>query len=506
MSSERESLIAAIRESPDDDTLRLVCADWFEDQGDEANVARAELIRLQIQRANLPIEDDRHSELQARELRLLKRFAPVWRGKHFAGKEVHFRRGFIEYVKLHLHDFLHQRRDMLRLEPVRDVCLTGWLHSPSDLVRRVAKRDEWQYIETLRIPQEHPTAPQQRPRDLVFLLRFAPLSRLKSLHCPPLVFESDTQRYFADLPVLGRLRELRLSGWNDRPVWLRCSELAFWNRLTSLELLLSSETPSALSVLHDRLPPGLQNLKLSCVHSGADYSPDDPFFARLTQLPLRRLSLGFHPLPESTLARLLAEPTRWDLRELSLRYCGLTAAHARMIAAAPRLKNLHSLDLSLNDEFGVEAARALFSSPHLRSVVHLNLSSSRVRNKGVEALASAGWNHLRSLDLTASWVGPEGLRALLDSPNVQRLTSLGLGENGNQGEPHIDVSPELAMRLTQLPHLVRLRLSPQRLDRRIEPILNGSESLAWVLIEPDDDPGYQEAHAPEREPPVEDVQ
>jgi uncharacterized protein (TIGR02996 family) len=74
MSSERAALIAAIREAPDDDELRLVCADWFEEQGDEASVARAEFIRTQIERANLPPEDVRHSELQARELRLLKRY------------------------------------------------------------------------------------------------------------------------------------------------------------------------------------------------------------------------------------------------------------------------------------------------------------------------------------------------------------------------------------------------------------------------------------------------
>lgn len=41
MSSERAALIAAIRESPDDDGLRLMCSDWFEEQGDEASVARA---------------------------------------------------------------------------------------------------------------------------------------------------------------------------------------------------------------------------------------------------------------------------------------------------------------------------------------------------------------------------------------------------------------------------------------------------------------------------------
>jgi uncharacterized protein (TIGR02996 family) len=151
MSSLRTALIAAIRAAPGDDAPRLICADWLEEQGGEANVARAEFIRIQIQRANLPPDDLRHSELQARELRLLKRYAPVWCGSHFVFKKVRFRRGFIEYVHLHLRHFLHHRRQMLALEPVRDVSLTGFFRAPDDLIRRVAGCEEWEEIETLRI-------------------------------------------------------------------------------------------------------------------------------------------------------------------------------------------------------------------------------------------------------------------------------------------------------------------------------------------------------------------
>ncbi len=77
MATERADLIAAIRAAPDDNALRLVCADWFEEQGDEASVARAEFIRVQLQRATLPLSDPLHSELQARELRLVKRWSRI---------------------------------------------------------------------------------------------------------------------------------------------------------------------------------------------------------------------------------------------------------------------------------------------------------------------------------------------------------------------------------------------------------------------------------------------
>ena len=107
----------------------------------------------------MPPDDVRHSELQARELRLLKRYAPVWCGSHFVFRKVRFRRGFIEYVHLHLRHFLHHRRQLLALEPIRDVSLTGWKRAPDHLVRRVAGCAEWQCIETLRI---HPPGAPQR--------------------------------------------------------------------------------------------------------------------------------------------------------------------------------------------------------------------------------------------------------------------------------------------------------------------------------------------------------
>jgi uncharacterized protein (TIGR02996 family) len=46
-----QGLLADIIDNPDDDTPRLVYADWMEEKGDPA---RAELIRTQIERTRLP--------------------------------------------------------------------------------------------------------------------------------------------------------------------------------------------------------------------------------------------------------------------------------------------------------------------------------------------------------------------------------------------------------------------------------------------------------------------
>src|SRR5262249_29464232 len=206
MTDQRAALIAGIREAPDADAPRLVCADWFEEQGDEASVARAEFIRVQIERARLPADDVRHSELAARELRLLKRYAGVWCGSHFVFKKVRFRRGFIEYVHLHLQHFLHHRRQMLALEPVRDVRLTGWYRAPADLLRRVAACQEWQHIETLRI---HHQGPHKDPHsDLMILLESPYFRRLRALHGTYVAFNADARRRFERLAILRQIEEL----------------------------------------------------------------------------------------------------------------------------------------------------------------------------------------------------------------------------------------------------------------------------------------------------------
>jgi uncharacterized protein (TIGR02996 family) len=181
MSTQREQLIAAIRETPEDDDVRRVCADWFEDQGDEASVARAEFIRVQLQRASLPLSDPQHSELQARELRLVKRWGRVWCPQHFFRK-VTFRRGFVERVHLHLKHFLHHRRQMLALEPVREIRLTGWGGGRRDLpnlVHRVAGCEEWAEIEALQI---HHQGPHNEPGgELLTLLESPHLTGLRTL-------------------------------------------------------------------------------------------------------------------------------------------------------------------------------------------------------------------------------------------------------------------------------------------------------------------------------------
>src|SRR5262245_34451569 len=66
-----------VRATPDDDGLRLILADWLEDQDTAEDAARAELIRLQVAHATAT---RRIGRLHRREEALIHRWMWEWLG------------------------------------------------------------------------------------------------------------------------------------------------------------------------------------------------------------------------------------------------------------------------------------------------------------------------------------------------------------------------------------------------------------------------------------------
>ena len=127
--SERDALLTAVCTNPEDDTPRLVFADWL-DEHDE--VVRAEFIRLQIELEGLP-DGKKKQKLQAREKTLLDKYGDAWseslkpyfayyyRGTyayHYAPPVV-FRRGFVETIAMDVNTFLDRGYEVFALAPIR---------------------------------------------------------------------------------------------------------------------------------------------------------------------------------------------------------------------------------------------------------------------------------------------------------------------------------------------------------------------------------------------------
>jgi uncharacterized protein (TIGR02996 family) len=117
--SDEAALLAAIRDEPDDDLPRLAHADWLEERGD---LARARFVRVQIERARLPEDDDRQALLLAEERRLLVQHGPGWLPPEVQTLGVRFRRGHIEELNCSVPEL---RRYMRTVEawPVRRLTL-----------------------------------------------------------------------------------------------------------------------------------------------------------------------------------------------------------------------------------------------------------------------------------------------------------------------------------------------------------------------------------------------
>jgi uncharacterized protein (TIGR02996 family) len=89
--------VDAILANPEDDSERLIFADWLEEQDDPTLMARGELIRLQCGLDHWVPDLDRRLAWQAREQQLLAQYQEAWLGRLAAScSAVRFVRGLVE--------------------------------------------------------------------------------------------------------------------------------------------------------------------------------------------------------------------------------------------------------------------------------------------------------------------------------------------------------------------------------------------------------------------------
>lgn len=97
MTDTEAALLRAIAADPDEDTPRLVYADYLDELGGEVNTARAEYIRIQVRRQRGFAGADEDARLYRREVALYVEFAARWRQELPPGYDanvVSARRGF----------------------------------------------------------------------------------------------------------------------------------------------------------------------------------------------------------------------------------------------------------------------------------------------------------------------------------------------------------------------------------------------------------------------------
>lgn len=178
--NDEPALLRAVLERPDDDTPRLVYADYCEEHGDPE---RGEFIRVQVETAKggrcygLPLgECQRDRPPLCPVCRLLSREYTLWRengdrwAKGLPGElpvirpgcavraglglavDYAFRRGFVEFFECESRDFARLMGAMSKRHPVRRVRLRGWVDAMWQLQTRPMRVERYRKATSLLWP------------------------------------------------------------------------------------------------------------------------------------------------------------------------------------------------------------------------------------------------------------------------------------------------------------------------------------------------------------------
>ncbi len=170
--------------------------------------------------------------------------------------------------------------------------------------------------------------------------------------------------------------------------------------------------------------------------------------------PVTVLDLGSNRFSNDTVRALGRSPRLRGLKKLSLSMHTLGPEGARLLAASENISRLESLNL-WNGDILDEGAVALFRSGRIGPLKELILGHNGICAAGARAIAEcaalAGLTHLNLYGIH-SLTGPEGVRALAQSPYLARLESL---------DPGHAIGDEAARAIAESPHwrsLTRLKL------------------------------------------------
>jgi uncharacterized protein (TIGR02996 family) len=507
--SDAAALLRAIVRHPDDDTPRLVYADWLQENG---RTDEAEFLRVQCRLAGAEPNDPEYPELLDREAELR-----LWLGTHVPGPRPTFPAGLSVEGGNRWWEYTHRGFPrFLEFDGYQKYGVKAMRALASALERAFeALPTRWLVVRGVTVAQ------------LAALLKQPVLARASELTVQ-LAANGDEADEVARLVSAARhLRNLRGLSLRVPCGDVGCAALAAapWGGLEWFALTCHQLTPTGLRTLAGaEWVRGLRELILD------EYLPADTFesfsglptfprlhtldvsrnafltqtgwesFARSRNLPaLTRLRAEEGDLSGERLAAL-AGADGFTLSVLSAGRCGAGPGTGAALAAAPWAGALRILDLGLN---GLESAdvKALLECKRFAALRHLDLSynplaptglaalSANPALRGLRALNIAGRPgdspglapthfdrflarfdapELRFLDLSGRPVGPRAVRRLTD-PKFSALTRLGL-----RGCKLTDPAVAALVAAPALRNLIQLLLNDNRLADGPQPLADRS--------------------------------
>jgi uncharacterized protein (TIGR02996 family) len=468
--TDRDALYRAILAHPDDDTPRLVYADWLQenDRSEEA-----EFIRIGCQLEALPPEHPDYAELVVRQEEL-----KLWLGAHAPRSAPAFAAGLSvnggpEWWKSSYRGFprflIFDGSSLPGLKPVRALAKalqtafsripTRWLVVQSVTVEQLAellKQPVIAQLDNMTVILESNEGPLDDAARVI-----AACTRLKNLRGLVLLFGIGD----VGADALARSKHLEQLQWLTicasflTPTAIRSLGAAVW--FQNLQSLWFDDTLPSLAFeelcrlepfprLHTlgflrayiRSQPAFSSAACRAFASSSAF----PALTRLVLcevgveqalalfraawLRLAYLDLDICGIEDQGASALADAPWIGSLRYLSLWSNGLTPDGVAAIAGCRKLTQLKYLRLG-NSAPGVRGLRALAGNSTLRGLLDLDLGGSDVHNTRLTSghfhdfLAKLKMPKLRSLSLSGRPVGPKAVR-LLASEKFHSLTRLNL--------------------------------------------------------------------------------
>jgi uncharacterized protein (TIGR02996 family) len=382
-----QAFLDALIESPEDDTPRLVFADWLDDHGKSE---RAELIRVQCRLARMRDGDPERPRLLARERELLRTHTRAWlrelpraRGFRYGP----FVRGFVEEVEVGDGEaFCKKAAAVLASAPIRRFTRRHVTYTSQDPTITLAACPH-----LARFSEIDLSGTSFEDRGILSLLSSPHLKRLRVLNLTQTRMTPATLLAVIQQPACRQLEDLnldnndlgvegaeRLVGW-PAPA-LRHLSLCFCNldNVSGLAVLRSSHLPAltCLELWGNRIDPGF-------VRSLLD-GPDRP---GLTHLGLGTNHLG------SRGASLIAE---WRglarFPYLDLAHNNIHDPDGRLLLASPGLPGLKELHLYWHREFDDRSGKLTWPG-------FLSLYNNGIGRAGIRALAGSPYLRLEGLKI-----------------------------------------------------------------------------------------------------------
>lgn len=343
------ALLQDIKRNPDDNTPRLIFADWLEENGDP----RGEFVRVQCALATCTPADPRRPVLQKREKDLLARYRDAWLEPWL--EDVHhpatgrpefgFRRGLLH---LHCSLDLFLLRQWSRWEVRKSMEALAWVEGltlvsvRAERFRTLFDNPLFSTIGLLTLE----LSPSDAASSIQLLANSPHLSHLAGLHLGRSTVTGRDLAVLSQSQALANLQRLDLAG-----AGIQAPSVAYLGAFRKLSHL---------------------NLKFNMF---GDAGTTELASLRLAQL--RSLILDSNGITDRGATALSYAPYLKELRQLSLGSNLIGSDGATTLARSLLAENLLLLNLQHN-RIGAKGADGLIYSPYLQSLTALELEGNTI--------------------------------------------------------------------------------------------------------------------------------